>query len=84
MMDLRSRRLAWTWALLPIVVVAILIRVLLLPTAGLPDDLDQFVLWVHGIATNGLAHAYDQDITFPPIMAGIWASSRRSSPPSEP
>jgi hypothetical protein len=48
------------------------IRALLLPTEGLRGDLDQFVLWVHGIAVNGLPSAYDQDLTFPPIMAFVW------------
>ena len=45
---------------------------LLLPTQGLRGDLDQFVLWVHGIAVNGLPVAYDQNLSFPPVMAYIW------------
>jgi hypothetical protein len=48
------------------------IRAVLLPTEGLRGDLDQFVLWVHGIATGGLANAYDQNLSFPPVMALIW------------
>lgn len=48
------------------------IRIALLPTDGFRPDLDQFVLWVHGIAVNGLAPAYDMDITFGPVMAYIW------------
>lgn len=50
----------------------IVIRVLLLPTPGLRGDLDQFVLWVHGIATGGLPNAYDQNLSFPPVMAYVW------------
>jgi len=30
------------------------------------------VLWVHGIAIDGLQKAYDQDLTFGPVMALIW------------
>jgi hypothetical protein len=55
------------------VAVAVLVRWLLLPTPGLPDDLGQFVLWVHGIATAGLARAYDQNVSFPPVMVYIWS-----------
>jgi dolichyl-phosphate-mannose-protein mannosyltransferase len=53
-------------------VLAILVRVVLWPTAGLAGDLDQFVRWVHGIATAPFSHAYDQDISFPPVMAYVW------------
>jgi hypothetical protein len=50
----------------------VLIRVVLWPTVGLKGDLDQFVLWVHGIAVNGLGNAYDQNLSFPAVMAYIW------------
>jgi Gpi18-like mannosyltransferase len=50
----------------------IVIRLPLLPTQGLKGDLDQFVLWVHGIAVGGLGNAYDQNLSFPPVMAYIW------------
>ena len=49
------------------------VRALLLPTPGLTGDLDQFVVWVHGIATAPLGQAYDQDIAFPPVMVYLWA-----------
>jgi Gpi18-like mannosyltransferase len=55
------------------VLVAIVIRVLLLPTEGLRDDTDQFAGWVAHIATNGLPNAYDQNLSFGPVMAYIWA-----------
>jgi hypothetical protein len=69
---------AWSWAtlatLITILVVAATVRILLWPTPGLPDDLDQFVLWVHGIATGGLANTYDQNVTFPPTIAYVWGA----------
>ena len=53
-------------------VAGILIRIALLPSQGLKGDIDQFVVWVHGIAVNGLGNAYDQNITFPATMAYVW------------
>ncbi len=52
--------------------VAILVRALLLPTEGLRGDLDQFVLWVHVLATSPFDRAYDQNLTFPPVMVYVW------------
>jgi hypothetical protein len=52
--------------------IGIVIRVVLLPTTGLRGDVDQFVLWVHGIVVGGLPNAYDQDLSFPPVMVYIW------------
>lgn len=63
---------AWPAALAALVLVALVARVALWPSPGLTGDLDQFVLWVHGIATGGLANAYDQNLSFPPVMAYIW------------
>jgi hypothetical protein len=54
------------------VVAAAIVRLVLLPTDGLRGDLDQFVLWVHGIATQPLGRAYDQRIGFPPVMVYVW------------
>jgi hypothetical protein len=51
---------------------AAVIRVVLWPTDGLRADLDQFVLWVHGIATTAFGRAYDQDVAFGPVIVGIW------------
>ena len=53
-------------------VAGIVIRFVLLPSEGLKGDLDQFVLWVHGIAVNGLGNAYDQNLSFPAVMAYVW------------
>jgi Gpi18-like mannosyltransferase len=50
----------------------IVARIFLWPTSGLTGDLDQFVLWVHGLATGPFSHAYDQNLSFPPVMAYIW------------
>ncbi len=48
------------------------IRAVLLPTDGLRGDLDQFVLWVHGLATRPFGNAYDQNLSFPPVMVYLW------------
>ena len=53
---------------------AILVRIALWPTSGLVGDLDQFVVWVHGLATAPLARAYDQNLSFPPVMVYIWGA----------
>lgn len=61
-------------ALAALLLVGIAIRVLLWPARGLPDDLDQFVRWVHGIAVGGWSRAYDQDLSFPAVMAWVWGA----------
>jgi Gpi18-like mannosyltransferase len=48
------------------------IRLMLLPARDVTGDIDVFVNWVRGIAQGGLAHAYDQHLSFPPVMAYIW------------
>jgi Gpi18-like mannosyltransferase len=55
-----------------VLLAGVLIRAVLWPTVGLKGDLDQFVLWVHGIAVNGLGNAYDQNLSFPAVMAYVW------------
>ena len=62
---------AWRLAGASLLVVAIVVRAVLLPTPGLSGDLDQFVLWVHGLATAPFGNAYDQNLSFPPMMADI-------------
>jgi Gpi18-like mannosyltransferase len=53
------------------------IRLWLLPMEGLRGDLDQFVGWVHHVATRGLGSLYGETaagpVTFGPVMAYIWA-----------
>src|SRR5206468_2470548 len=55
-----------------IAMAGMVIRVVLWPTPGLRGDLDQFVLWVHGLATSPFGNAYDQNLSFPPVMAYVW------------
>jgi Gpi18-like mannosyltransferase len=59
-------------ALVVVFVAGVAIRIALLPAEGLKGDLDQFVLWVHGIAVNGLGNAYEQNLSFPAVMAYVW------------
>jgi len=65
-----------TWAG-PVVVAglaaAILIRLILLPTDGFRDDLDQFVGWVRDIGRAPFGQAYRLDLSFPPVMAYLFA-----------
>ena len=61
-------------ALIALFLAGIAVRVLLWPARGLVGDLDQFVLWVHGIAVNGWDRAYDQNLSFPAVMAWIWGA----------
>jgi hypothetical protein len=53
-------------------VAGIAIRLWVLPARGLAGDVDQFVVWIHGIATEGWANAYEQNLSFPAVMAWIW------------
>lgn len=66
-------RTAWTVrdaAILAAVLLAgATVRVVLLPTEGFRGDLDIFATWTQGIAANGIDHAYDGSLNFPPVMA---------------
>jgi hypothetical protein len=53
-------------------VLAVVLRLVLLPTDGFRGDLDEFVKWVHGLVTQPFGRAYDQNLTFPPVMVYIW------------
>ena len=55
-----------------LILVGAIARLALLPTRGFPGDIDQFIGWVHHIWLNGLANAYDQNLTFGPVMAYVW------------
>ena len=57
-----------------VVLAGVAVRAVLLPSDGYRPDLDQFVLWVHGIAVGGLAHAFDGKLAFPPVMVYVWAA----------
>jgi hypothetical protein len=66
---------AWLILALPLLFAAgIALRLWQLPARGLAGDLDQFVLWVHGIAVGGWDRAYDQNLSFPAVMAWIWGA----------
>jgi dolichyl-phosphate-mannose-protein mannosyltransferase len=54
------------------VALAVTIRVLLLPQPGLAGDVDDFLAWVRAIAADGLGRAYDEPISFPPVLPWIW------------
>jgi Gpi18-like mannosyltransferase len=56
-------------------IAAAILRLALLPAAGLRADTDQFVGWVHQLATGlPLGEAYRLDLSFPPVMAYVfWA-----------
>ncbi len=71
--DTRGGWSPWMVLLLPLLFAAgIAIRLVMLPATGLSGDIDQFVLWVHGIAVDGWTRAYDQNLSFPAVMAWIW------------
>lgn len=52
--------------------VAVGIRALLLPRPGLAGDVDDFLAWGRAIGSDGLGLAYDQPISFPPVLPWIW------------
>jgi hypothetical protein len=59
-------------ALALVIVGGVGVRLLLMPSNTFRPDLDQFVLWVHGIAVNGLGPAYDDNQSYLPVMPWIW------------
>jgi len=67
----RRERIALTVGLLA----AAILRLALLPSVGLRADTDQFVGWVHALATGlPLGDAYRLDLSFPPVMVYVfWA-----------
>lgn len=73
--DTRGGWSPWLIVAIPILFAAgIAIRLFVLPAKGVAGDIDQFVVWVHGIAVNGWDHAYDQNLSFPAVMAWIWGA----------
>ncbi len=51
----------------------ILVRAAFLGGPGLAGDLDDFVAWAAAIGRDGLGRAYDQPISFPPVLPWLWA-----------
>ena len=70
------RRADWL-ALAAVLAFGAVIRIALLPSEGLRGDLDQFVGWVHHIATRGVGSLYSGTdagpVTFGPVMAHVWS-----------
>ncbi len=52
--------------------VALAIRLVLLPQPGLAGDDNDFLAWARWIGADGLSRAYDQPISFPPVLPWIW------------
>jgi dolichyl-phosphate-mannose-protein mannosyltransferase len=66
----------WSRRLVAVLAVAVLsgiaIRVVVLPDPGYRADINEFVDAVKRIAHLGLGHAYDQRMSFGPVMAYVW------------
>ena len=61
------------WLALALGLVAFVgIRAILLPLPGLAGDVNDFLAWARAINANGLGNAYDQAISFPPVLPWIW------------
>lgn len=45
---------------------------MLLPQPGLAGDVNDFLAWARAIGADGLGRAYDQPISFPPVLPLIW------------
>ena len=61
------------WLLLGIgLAVALAIRAVLLPQPGLAGDVDDFLAWARAIGADGLGRAYDEAVSFPPVLPWLW------------
>jgi hypothetical protein len=63
------------------VALAVAIRVILMPQPGLAGDVGDFLAWARAIGENGLGHAYDERISFPPVLPWIWWLLGTAAPP---
>jgi hypothetical protein len=54
------------------VALALVIRAILLPQPGLAGDVDDFLAWARAIGADGLGRAYDQPVSFPPVLPWLW------------
>ncbi len=52
--------------------VGVAIRMALLWSPGFRDDTDGFAVWVSHIVRNGVPRAFDENLSFGPVMAYIW------------
>jgi Gpi18-like mannosyltransferase len=64
---------AWLVALGVGLVAGFAIRAVFLGGPGLAGDLNDFAAWAGAIGRDGLGRAYDQPISFPPVLPWIWA-----------
>ena len=61
------------WLALALGLVAFVgIRAILLPLPGLAGDVNDFLAWARAINANGLGNAYDEAVSFPPVLPWIW------------
>lgn len=71
-------RAAWTQRLVAVLVAGVAagvaIRLALLWSPGFRDDTDAFARWTAHIAQNGLGRAFDENLSFGPVMAWIWGA----------
>ena len=72
-MDAGRRVPAWVLALGLGLVGGLLVRAAFLGGPGLAGDLNDFVAWAAAIGRDGLGRAYDQPISFPPVLPWLWA-----------
>jgi hypothetical protein len=54
------------------IALALATRAILLPQPGLAGDVDDFLAWVRAIGADGLGRAYDQPVSFPPVLPWLW------------
>jgi hypothetical protein len=54
------------------IALALAVRAILLPQPGLAGDVDDFLAWVRAIGADGLGRAYDQPVSFPPVLPWLW------------
>lgn len=43
-----------------------------MPQPGLAGDVNDFLAWARAIGADGLGHAYDRPISFPPVLPWTW------------
>jgi Gpi18-like mannosyltransferase len=72
----RSDRVLLAVALL----VGLVLRLALLPSVGVRQDMDVFVLWINQTVVGPLGELYRTDISFPPVMAYVFAALGQAAP----
>jgi hypothetical protein len=67
----RSQLIVWI-VLIVGLLAAFVIRLVLLPQPGLAGDVDDFLAWARAIGDVGLGRAYDEPVSFPPVLPWLW------------